>query len=676
MLEILSLPRRPKETGVDISKLKLRSGLPLNSLPGWEHIPLNCKLPMVKCPGNQVIFSINKIGQVIKKKEKHEFDVSTSESLPEYNPLQDSNLRSFYANERNLKRLRENGEITEKNDVICNLKDFNKYRQELHKAKVYYILQELNRMDLELRDRILVNNAEYITSCDHGNLAARQHTYSQVLERKYKADAQRWERFKKLWESKEDKINYIKASKAMEATTIEHQRILRQLNMKRHWDQCNDIQRKKLIKFKKLIQFKSDRFHKNLKRLTIARSQQSGEKELESWKQRLTERVRTQERIRTLLKEIENQKKTYIENHKNKYKGKWLLIQKEIRNRSLHNRRKLQGTLGNSKDSNNKTPCPQIAANPSYCAEFQASFDKLLDTDICKALNAALDLEANLQVPFEANDPIYKAAQFIMQHILKKLNKDLSGDKEASDSLCCRIETFFDEAKKFVIFRSTQIISAIRKALMEGQCPKGIATANGSMPRPYIKRTSAGRVSFNNISSTIGISSYEIHPLIEVRDVGDRRPTPAGSLDSIVLDSTTSLLEKTNTTQLCRNELVFIEHYLTKFKRDLLVGIGRRVFSAIQCHFENKMMNVRQELLDIDRKFLVKQSTKSILRYAINPLDFESNLRLCISAISSDIIASLQKVLLKIPTDPRRPIKPRANCQCMQEKQRGGDECT
>lgn len=77
---------------------------------------------------------------------KHEFDPSVRDSLPEYNPLHDSNLNRFYANERNLKRLRENGEITQNNDVICNLKDFNEYRQELHKAQLYYILQDLTRL--------------------------------------------------------------------------------------------------------------------------------------------------------------------------------------------------------------------------------------------------------------------------------------------------------------------------------------------------------------------------------------------------------------------------------------------------------------------------------------------------------------------------------------------------
>lgn len=65
MIDLLSLPRRTN-LNISLSTIKLQSGLPINSLPGWEQIPLNCKLPMLKCPGNQVIFSKNKIGQTVR----------------------------------------------------------------------------------------------------------------------------------------------------------------------------------------------------------------------------------------------------------------------------------------------------------------------------------------------------------------------------------------------------------------------------------------------------------------------------------------------------------------------------------------------------------------------------------------------------------------------------------
>lgn len=48
---------------------------------------------------------------------------------------------------------------------------------------------------------------------------------------------------------------------------------------------------------------------------------------------------------------------------------------------------------------------------------------------------------------------------------------------------------------------------------------------------------------------------------------------------------------------LTQYDIIYLEHNIIKFKRELIVGLGRRVFSAIQCHFENKIMDVRKELL-------------------------------------------------------------------------------
>ncbi|EDW25763.1 GL15774, partial [Drosophila persimilis] len=152
------------------------------------------KLPMLKCPGNQVIFSKNKIGQSFKS-AKQEFDASvTGAAIPEYNPLHDANLRTFYSNERNLKRLRENGEITQTNDVICNLKDFNHHRQELHKSQLYYVLQAYKRREAEQHDRLLIANAEAITKRDHLNLAGRHQCYEEVVARKMRLDMEKHER--------------------------------------------------------------------------------------------------------------------------------------------------------------------------------------------------------------------------------------------------------------------------------------------------------------------------------------------------------------------------------------------------------------------------------------------------------------------------------------------------
>ncbi|XP_023307593.2 fibrous sheath-interacting protein 2 [Lucilia cuprina] len=637
MIELLSLPRRPKRN-ICIPNIKVQSGLPINSLPGWEHIPLNSKLPMLKCPGNQVIFSKNKIGRSLKHL-KHEFDSSGHDRFPEYNPLHDSNLKTYYTNETNLKRLRENGEITLNNDVICNLKDFNEFRQQLHKSNLYYILQEINRMEAEQIDRLLIANAECITNRDHHNLSAREHTYSKILHRKCCLDQQRAERYKILNERTFEKLAYIQMIQTIKQTAVQHRKSLRQLKFQKYADVRNDLQRKQLISLKKLFQFKKDRLQKNLHRLYESRQLQEQEKQRKSWNKRLAERIANQEKVERLLIQAQLKRNHFMENHKQKYKKMWSKIQQEIKNKALKNHMKIYNSRKKQTEQNEskKTfPKPPFTYS-SLCTEFQENFENLLDSEVCKALNAALDMEDHVKVPFEPDDPIYKAAQFITQHILTKFHKDLSADKMAFTSVYDRMDKFFEEAKNFVIFRATQIIASF-------QDPEK------HLGSQLFRRGSVGRVSFSKIPSTIGMSSYQIHPLIEVKDVSNRKPTPAGSLTSVVVDSTTSLVQKTNCSNLCRNELVFIEHYVTKFKRELIVGMGSRVFAAIQCHFEQKVMDVRQELLDIDRNFLLNQVTKSILSYAVNPLNLEAILKLCISTLAGDIIWNLQNQFLK----PRR----------------------
>uniref|UniRef100_A0A1A9VLM9 Uncharacterized protein n=1 Tax=Glossina austeni TaxID=7395 RepID=A0A1A9VLM9_GLOAU len=606
------------------------------NLPGWEHIPLNSKLPMLKCPGNQVIFSKNKIGQAVRDDRhlKHEFDPSGRDSFPEYNPLHDSNLKTFYANERNLKRLRENGEITHNNDVLCNLKDFNEYRQQLHKSHLYYILQDLNRLEAEQHDRMLIANAQFITNKDHRNLSARQHTYTEILQRKQLLDEQKIERWKKLLERTQEKSLYVSIVQNIRKATIEHKKALRQLRMQKHVEMRNDLQRKQLIALKKLFQFKKDRLQKNLRLLQESRDKKANEEQYASWNKRLAERIATPKGESKHIAEVSEQRKMFIENHKGHYHEQWDRIQNDIKKRSNLTRKRF---FSRHKVSSKKK-LSDLWKNDivSICNEMQGSFEKVLDEDVCLALNAVHDMQENVEVPFDSDDPIYKVAQFITNHILTKFNKDLSHYKAVFTAVYDRSPTL----------RATQIIASGRET------NKSKTKNNGY----------ASRASFGRFSSTIGTSSYSIHPLIEIKAISDRRATPAGLLDSLVIDSTTSLVNKAQTPHFCRNEIVFIEHYLIKFKRELIVGVGRLVFAAVQCHFQNKIMNVRQGLLNIDRKFLLKQVTKSILSYSVNPLNFESNLRLCISALASDIIWSLQQQLLKPVRDPRRIAKPKFAC--------------
>lgn len=172
---------------------------------------------------------------------------------------------------------------------------------------------------------------------------------------------------------------------------------------------------------------------------------------------------------------------------------------------------------------------------------------------------------------------------------------------------------------------------------------------------PQKNHSRASHVSFSGVASTIGVGSYEIHPFVDVRPCTDRRPTPAGSLASLAVSQIGErvIQDRSRMPHLNRNQIVYIEHYLVKFKRDLLVGLDKLVFAAIQCHFENQMMEVREELLTLDRNYLFDQIAKGILSYAVNTLNYQSVVKLAVSVLSGEIIWELQQTLLKPGIDPK-----------------------
>ncbi|XP_030554844.1 uncharacterized protein LOC115758382 [Drosophila novamexicana] len=650
MIDILSLPRRNNVTSQLNTKLpSYKTGLPINSLPGWELIPLNCKLPMLKCPGNQVIFSKDKIGNTFKC-SMQEFDSSVTIHIPEYNPLHDSNLKTFYSNERNLKRLRENGEITDENEVICNLKDFNQYREDLHKSQLYYVLQAYRQREAERHDRLLIANAETISRRDNLQSGLRHQSQEEVMLRKQRLDNERHERKLRLYNITEEKFKRMESMTAMQQMLLEHRKMLTNMRVQAHISLHQDLQRKHLIKLKKLFQFKKDRYNKNMRNLHKQRLMKHTEGQIQSWHKRLNERIANQRRIELLLMEVQQEREYFIESHKEKYRAKWLAIQKQIKDRS----RQISQAR---KPKRHKKKSRKIVkrVQPTFCDEYQASFDGLLDSQLCYALNAAIALDGHSPLTFAPDDPIYKAAQYILNHILLGFNIDLSEDECALSVLTSRIMNFICDAKKYVNYKAIQIIGFARdnKAMELPPSP----VRSGLSPKNHSR---VSHVSFSGVACTIGMGSYEIHPFVDVRPCSERRPTPAGSLTSLVVSQIGEqvIQEKMRLPHMNRNEIVFIEHYLVKFKRELLVGLDKQVFAAIQCHYENRIMEVREELLELDKDFLYNQIAVGILSFAVNPLNYETALMLAVSVVANEIIWGLQQTLLKPGIEPRGMTHP------------------
>lgn len=60
----------------------------------------------------------------------------------EYQPLHDPHLKNHYNLPRMRRHLRKKGFITERDKVICNLREFNQYRQYLHKMCLLEMAKE------------------------------------------------------------------------------------------------------------------------------------------------------------------------------------------------------------------------------------------------------------------------------------------------------------------------------------------------------------------------------------------------------------------------------------------------------------------------------------------------------------------------------------------------------
>lgn len=306
----------------------------------------------------------------------------------------------------------------------------------------------------EQHDRMLISNAENIAARDLSLQSGRNQDYNQVIQRKLLLDQKKFEKFQKSCETKQLKLANIKFIHAQNLASIRQQKVLRDLEMRKHWDLRNDIQRRKCISSKKVLHSKNERMQKNMLRLQENRETKDKAKQTVSWKKRISERIANEEKTQSLLREVERQKRAFIKTHIAAYKEKWLKIEEEIKERASRNRSLFKSCKKQNQEKPRNIPSPNCKERLSLCTEFQSCLENLLDEEVCTALNTALDMEDNVKVPFNADDPIYKAAQFIMQHILTECHKDLTCDQVAYSSVYRRVGVFFEEVKKFVIFVS------------------------------------------------------------------------------------------------------------------------------------------------------------------------------------------------------------------------------
>nr|XP_060613641.1 fibrous sheath-interacting protein 2-like [Anolis sagrei ordinatus] len=101
-------------------------------------MPLFTKIPFL--PGSNTMFYTTNLGEKLYQPSAT-FDLTDPYCKmmpPRYKSLHDPHLKAFYKRKDNLRRLKKAGYITDKNKVVCSLKEFNEYRQYLTSLKLEF----------------------------------------------------------------------------------------------------------------------------------------------------------------------------------------------------------------------------------------------------------------------------------------------------------------------------------------------------------------------------------------------------------------------------------------------------------------------------------------------------------------------------------------------------------
>ncbi|XP_037951793.1 calponin homology domain-containing protein DDB_G0272472-like [Teleopsis dalmanni] len=645
-------------------------GLPLNSLPGWENIPLNSKLPMLRCPQNQVIFTKTKIGKTLtyncyrenqNSLIRPEFDMSIDFTKLEYNSLHDPHLKNFYSNERNLIRLRQNGEITQDNDVICSLRDFNQYRMLLYKVCSGYKNARISTHDSDDRDKKLIECAESITKHDYINLEARMHGYTEINTRKSVHIDVREKRFVNLWSDVLKRLKRIEKQRRLEKEAMEHQKLLKFLKMERIKEIRYDIFRKRLNKLKSHLKDKEIRLKLNISRRKAKLQKIADAKNEKSWELRLKQRFEQQEELKVRTLALAAKKAAFIKIHMDKCREKWTRDQVKMKLAAEKRNKKLMEKLfgmtkkKRKRKKKKKKKVQKVAEEKPPCQDQPNKVSQqIIDSNLALTLNLVLDMETKKAIPLSNDDPAYKAAEYVLREIINTFDKDLSDDKKAYKAVSDQIQKYIQEAKLIVSSRAIRLYASLRRNENRTEYRR----CNGEEKTPERRSLASKCVGFEETLLTIGTSSYEPHPCQNIKRSSLRTPTPAGSLASIALGSDEDIKKRMNLSHLSRNEIIYIEHMLVKFMRELIVTMDNRVFNAVRVHLEGKIYDVRRDLINVDENFLVTEVTQGILKYAKEPEDYEGTIIFCADVLSSQIVFSLQSSILRIKRDPRCIVEP------------------
>ncbi|XP_064603286.1 uncharacterized protein LOC135468793 [Liolophura sinensis] len=295
-----------------------RASIPAGeTLPAWEHIPLDAKFPMIPAPRGTVVLATTELCEPKHyTTNKHEFDLSDPYALVmsnDYSALHDPHLKAHFSSVYMRKHLIQNGFITPEGQVVCNLKEFNDYRRYLRKLCLLELARQKRQKEKPTTDSTEDKKAETKEVKDIQELRTR-------IQGQESAQRQR------LIQSMADVARKIeKRHRNMVQRQIERERKRKQYEEKRRQmlSQIHTLEKTRNIR---LIAKWELGERKRQERLESMRKQQLKEQQqrvISKWRQRR----RFQESQLAIeaekREEMDREKQKRVENRKNKMKRVW-----------------------------------------------------------------------------------------------------------------------------------------------------------------------------------------------------------------------------------------------------------------------------------------------------------------------------------------------------------------
>lgn len=481
---LLMLRRKTNVSNLLDQVPKPKRAIPLNGPPDWYKLPLDSLIPIFDQPSGDLIFSRNNIGSEIFVSGGAEFDLSDPYCQTvsfNYQPLHDRNLKKFYMQPRFIRRFKKLNMITNKNEVICTLKQFNEYRRflkRLYLNQVNMVRDQLDEIDRDYRNLKFANQMTQkclVISKRRQMVEEKRHRFEEKMknsctdkEAKYAVSKRNYEeaikRFENIKEFKRRKLQTKLNCKEFQVTErrncllkMEKRRIIMtQRKIKTETELIK--QRQRSIKIKKQINKEKTAYDNYERKIEWRRQKTIDDNKLLALNENNTTSnvmQRIKKNATAYKRELQKTTLKLVDLIRSRYQQR--TIENIVHVLSLEINSKKSVKLYNDKqEENNNVPYEPRELSDIGLTDDQYEYGNLVQSDIQQAVESAFNNMRKIHNSTNTFNVLIEAIH-ILNRISKGFTSDLPRDDAVERFVRQSVFSMFNEVEQAQILRLTSI---------------------------------------------------------------------------------------------------------------------------------------------------------------------------------------------------------------------------